>query len=174
MHMMEEAMKVLRRVRRRSIGRMGILFLAAAVLPACESEPDLEDTSQVSEVAIEPMGEVATPEGPARVAEVELKSLMPLSSDDVGKTAMVTGEVVGQPVPQGFFVETEGSEVLFVRTPAQPTVTVGQTVRVVGPLGMANTAEFQGWHENSLKNEVEAEWKIQSQWYIDGRSVTPM
>jgi hypothetical protein len=170
----EDVMKNQCVARSGSIGKVVIVLFASAVLPACETEPELEDVPQVSEVAVEPMGEVTTPQGTARVGEVELKGLMPLDSEDVGKVAMVTGQVVGQPVPQGFFVETEGSEVLFVRTPTPPTVTAGQTVRAVGTLGMVNTAEFQGWHENSLENEIEAEWKIQERWYIDGQSVTPM
>ena len=117
-----------------------IVAFAATALWACGS-----DEAEIDEV----------PE----VAEVRLEELYPLSPDDVGKVIMANGTVVGRAVPGGFFLRTEGAQVLFVRTPVP--VSPGSVVRVVGPLQQATVAVFDEWEEDALEGEVEAEWDIQ-------------
>ena len=149
------------------------VLLTSVALTACEPDPaEIDEVPEVAEVATEPVGVAVGPEGAAVVAEIRLEELYPLEEDDVGKVIMATGTVVGQPIPGGFFLRTEGNQVLFVRTTTP--VSPGSTVRVVGPLGMATAAVFDEWSVDALEGQIEAAWEIQHQWYVEATGVTPV
>lgn len=74
-------------------------------------------------------------------------------------------------LPNGFFLKTERSQVLFVEHDRPSVVNSGDTVRVVGPLALAATAVFDGWKADALEGEIEAEWKILPLWYLKAAQV---
>ena len=128
------------------------VLVVAATVAACESdEPDLADVPEV--------------------AEVRLEEVLPLTPDDVGKLVVATGFVVGRPLPMGFFLRSEGMEVLFVNTTTP--VAAGAAVRVVGRLQRATALTFDEWELEAFEREVELDWDIQELWYIDATAVTP-
>ena len=166
-------MSAIRDFRNHPLGLTLSVFLASVLVSACEPDPaEIDEVPEVAEVEVDPVAVTIGPEGTTVVAEVRLEELFPLGTDDVGKVIMATGTVVGRVVPQGFFLRTEGSQVLFVRTTTP--VTPGAAVRVVGPLGMATVAVFEDWEVDALEGEIQAEWDIQHRWYVDASSVTPV
>jgi hypothetical protein len=136
-----------------------LLLCTAATLSACEGdEAEVDEVPEVAEVEVKPGG------------GVELEETFPLTPEDIGETIMATGVVVGNALPTGFFLRTEGSQVLFVEA-TQP-VAEGDTVRVVGPLQTATAAVFEGWEVDAFEGEAEAEWKMLDLWYIDAATVS--
>src|SRR5687768_14570515 len=135
---------------------LGFLLLIARTLSGCEDDAEPQEVPEVAEVR-------------TSGGQVELKETFPLTPEDVGKLIYATGVVVGKPLPNGFFLRTEGSEVIFVESTqrdATPILKVGDTVRVTGPLAMATAVMFDEWEEDALESEIEAEWKVQPLWYI--------
>jgi hypothetical protein len=113
------------------------------------------------------VAEVEVDEGEVRLEDKHL----PLSSEDIGDVILATGTVVGTPLPNGFFLKTERSQVLFVEEPQPSEVKSGDTVRVTGPLAMAAVAAFEGWKADALEGEIEAEWQILPLWYVRAAQV---
>ena len=130
------------------------VLVVAATVAACESdEPDLADVPEVAEVEVDPVAVAVGPEGTSVVAEVRLEEVLPLTPDDVGKLVVATGFVVGRPLPMGFFLRSEGMEVLFVNTTTP--VAAGAAVRVVGRLQRATALTFDEWELEAFQREVE-------------------
>lgn len=102
-------------------------------------------------------------------AGLEIEKAYPIDAEDVGTVLRAGGTVVGKPELDGFFLEAEDDRVLFIKS-AQP-VTVGQRVRAVGPLRIADLAIFEAW-ERDLLGDTDPTRLIQL-FYIDATSVTP-
>jgi hypothetical protein len=151
-------------------------LLVAASLSACEEEVNPEAVPEVAEVAVEP-GRVEV--GPGRVVidlpETRLRDAeLPFSDDDQGKMILANGFLVGERLPDGFFLRTEDDNVLFVETtdvetavPTEP----GDGVRVVGPLRKATQLVFQGWKTDALGDELQGEFDLVDIWYVDAAAV---
>ena len=138
----------------RTIGLLSILGLVA-----CGPQ---EDGSQA--VVAESALEANQPEG------LELAEAYPIDAEDLETVLLARGTVLGKPQLDGFFLGTDDDRVLFIKS-AQP-VTVGQRVRAVGPLRIADLAIFKAW-ERDLLGDTDATRLIQL-FYIDATSVTPV
>ena len=134
---------------------IGLLLVVALI--GCGT--DDEAPPAAAEAAVE----ANAPEG------LELEEAYPINSEDVGTVLRARGTVVGKPQLDGFFLEADGDRVLFIKS-AQP-VTVGQQVRAVGPLRVADLEIFKAW-ERDLLGDADATRLIQL-FYIDATSVTP-
>jgi hypothetical protein len=138
-----------------------LVLALAAGLQACKDEPRPDRVPEVAAVKLDT--------GKAGV-EVKLQEVYPLGPEDVGKVIYATGFVVGKVIPAGFFLKTEGDDVIFVVWP-QPVGT-GHAVRVVGPLRAAVAAVFDGWKTDALAGKIEAQWKLVTTYYIEATAVT--
>ena len=140
-------------------GLVMVFSLAAVVIVAtgCSNEPEPNQVPEVGKVEIED-------------GEVKLEEKFPLSPDDVGDVVMATGTVTGAPLPSGFFLLTEGNQVIFVESAAQ--VAPADHVRVVGPLGVAAVGTFDGWKRDALTGLQVADWDVLETWMIRASSVT--
>ena len=149
------------------------VLITAATLGGCKSKADMDKVPEVAEVKTRP-GEIKVEPDKIEMkpAEVSLEEKFPLRKGDIGKTFYVAGTVVGTPGPLGFFLKTEGNEVIFINTTT--SLMAGQAVRAVGTLNQAKTAEFKGWKKSMLGRELKAEWKLQDLWYLDASAVQSM
>lgn len=93
----------------------------------------------------------------------------PMTAEDVGDLMLVSGMVIGKPGPAGFFVRTEGNRVSFIES--TDSVTVGQRVRVIGPLQVAEMPVFDGW-EREFLGGVEPDWDLLRLYYVRANAVT--
>lgn len=139
------------------------LMLAAGGLAACNGD-DEGRNEPGSYPPVPEVGEVRASGG-----EVRLEDTLPLTDEDIGRVIVATGEVVGTPLPIGFFMVLPTMEVIFAQTAEQ--VQAGQRVRVMGPLDRAAAAMFSGWRVDALGNQVLEEWTITELWYIDVTSL---
>ena len=146
------------------------LSAQAVALTGCDDEAEIDEVPEVAEVDVDAVAVPVGPDSVAIAAQIELEETFPLDADDVGKIIVATGTVVGTPLPVGFFLRTEGLQVIFVETTVP--VAKGDRVRVVGPLTRATVAVFDGWEHDALEGQVEAEWDVQETWYIPATSVT--
>lgn len=155
-------MRTIGRLDRRAtrIRRVALALIAGAALGACTpDEPDEPpEFGEVEPVAGEPG---------ARIDDVTL----PLTEEDIGDTMWASGTAVGRVVPGGFFLRTEGGRVIFVAAP-DTAVTIGQTVRAIGPLRTATMAVFEEWERDALQGEIDAEWQLLRMYYIESDSVS--
>lgn len=133
------------------------MLATAVAIAGCSDEAEIDEVPEVAEVEVDD-------------GEVRLEEEFPLDAGDIGKIIMATGTVVGSPLPNGFFLLTEAGQVLFVDTTVP--VTPADHVRVVGPLGAATIASFDGWKTDALAGQPLAEWDVLETWYIDATSVT--
>jgi hypothetical protein len=117
------------------------------------------------------VAEVKVDSGPSGV-EVKLEEQFPLGPEDVGKIIYATGTVVGKVLPGGFFLKTEGNQVIFVATARPVNPPLGDAVRVVGPLRASTAAVFEGWEADALEGKVEAQWKLVTTFFIEATAVT--
>lgn len=143
---------------------IGLLVLALLIWAIAEMvDTDEEQVAQVEEVqepvavAPTPTPAPVTPEGEA----VELTTLAPLGSDDVGRTVRVQGEVIGQPTDQGIWIQTQINgqpHAIFAQTPVQTeggqmldatTVRSGQTIVAIATLQQAPSDQATTWIEES-------------------------
>ena len=144
---------------------IGLLVLALLIWAIAEmvdtDEGRVAGVEQVEEpVAAVPTPTPVTPEAEMGAA-VDLETLSPLGSDDIGRMARVEGKVIGQPIDQGFWVQTalNGEEhAIFVQTPAHTAdglmlqtqdVKTGQNVNVMGTLTQASPAQASQWAEQA-------------------------
>ncbi|HET7321634.1 MAG TPA: hypothetical protein VFI96_03995 [Longimicrobiaceae bacterium] len=149
------------RGRSRVLGAAAALMLAFAVT-ACDEPQEAEVAPpEVAEVDVEP----------AEVPPHDFEKAFPITDDDVGDIMLVTGTVVGEPGPAGFFVRAEGNRVVFVKS-AEP-VTLGQSVRAIGPVQAADVTVFEGW-EHDFLGDVDPEWEMVQLFYVAANSVTPL
>ena len=139
---------------------LGMVFSLAAVVIVSSGCSDEAEPNQVPEVA-----RVEVEDG-----EVKLEEKFPLSPDDVGDVVMATGTVTGAPLSHGFFLLTEGNQVIFVESAAQ--VAPADHVRVVGPLGVAAIGTFDGWKRDALTGLQVADWDLLETWMIRASTVT--
>lgn len=143
------------------MNRMTTILVAAAIGMGGCGEAEMEEVPETAEVEAEPL------EG-----ELELDEELVLGLDDVGETIMATGWVIGAPVANGFFLRTEANRAIFVASDAQ--VSIGQAVRVTGPLVATDVAVFEGWEAEAFGTELEPEWDMETALFIDAISVTPI
>ena len=139
------------------------LMIAAGGVAACNGDDDAYD--ELGNEA--PVPEVA--EVRAEGGEVRLEDALPLTNEDVGRIVVATGEVVGEPLPVGFFMVLPTMDVIFVETAEQ--VQPGERVRVMGALDKATAAVFNGWRVDALENHILEEWTITDLWFIEATSV---
>ncbi|MFW6080034.1 MAG: hypothetical protein ACODAE_10460 [Gemmatimonadota bacterium] len=169
---------------------IGLLVLALLIWAIAE----MVDTDE--EVAVEEPVEEVT-EAPAAVPEpeavepdieepdfaieeaTELETLMPLGSEDVGQPVLVSGEVVGVPTPDGFFVHTgtEENDVIWVQLPAwsedgdqwmMDDIEQGQNVDIVGvvqPLQADQATQAVEDAELSADEDFQ-DWNVRSDYLI--------
>lgn len=133
-------------------------LITAMGLSACDDEAEPDEVPEVGRLEVEP-------------GEIELEEVFPLTPADTGQVVVATGTVVGRPLPNGFFMRTEGAQVLFVVSPAATPVNPGDTVRVAGPLHLATAAVFEGWERDALEGEIQAEWKVQPLYFVEAAAV---
>lgn len=103
---------------------IGLLVLALLIWAIAEMVDTGEEEVAGREVAEQPVAAVPAPTpAPAEApsAPVELETLLPLGTEDIGRIVRIRGDVVGQPTPEGFWLKTDanGDHVFFVRTPVQ-------------------------------------------------------
>jgi hypothetical protein len=103
------------------------------------------------------------PAPPADEEPAELAELAPLGPEDEGRLVRVSGAVVGQPTPEGFWVLTDRDEVVFVAT-ARPVVT-GEHVDVSGTLTANTEAEAGAWFEHARLREAVG-WNIERRMHV--------
>ena len=147
----------------RTAGRwaLALALVAAVGLTGCDTEGGEAEIGEVPEVA-----EI---EG-ADNGELDLEEALPLTAEDIGDRMLVTGTVIGTVIPDGFFVATEGGEVLFVEA-LEPNPIPGELVTVTGVLQSAEIPVFEEWETEALENEIEAEWQMMRTYYLEGGSV---
>lgn len=149
--------------RRGTLLKWPLALLLAAGLPACgRDEPEVDKVPEVAAVNVD-----ADKSG----VEVKLEDVNPLGPEDAGKVIYATGFVVGKVVPGGFFLKTEGDQVIFVATAQPVNLPLGKAVRVVGPLRTATAAVFEGWKTDALEGKVEAQWKLETTFYIEATAI---
>lgn len=140
--------------------RRSPLALAAALLlalPACDSEPELDEMGAVAEVE------------PTEGGGVDVDRLWPLEQPDVGESLIANAVVVGTVLPTGFFVRAD-DRVFFVE--GSYPVTTGQAVQVAGQVQPAVVGEFEGWEREAfVGNQLEAQWDIARGFYLDATTV---
>ncbi|MDX1647378.1 MAG: hypothetical protein R3304_09560 [Longimicrobiales bacterium] len=146
------------------IRHVGVAVLATGLLlgaAGCETEGGQAEMSEIPEVAeIEPqVGEDG----------VELEEALPLTSEDVGDIIMASGTVVGQPLPHGYFLETEHDLVIFVESSVE--VEPGQVISVAGPLGEVAAPVFEEWEVDAFDGEIEAEYEWVRLFFIDDDAI---
>ena len=141
--------------------RIATLVLLTAFGTIACGEGELEEVPETAEVEQE--------EG---VGQLELGEETMLGADDIGEDLMATGWVSGVPLPNGFFLRTEDSRVIFVET--DRTVNAGDLVRVTGPLVATEAAVFEGWETEAFDAGFEAEWDVETIAYIDAFMVDPI
>jgi hypothetical protein len=151
--------------RRGTLHAWPLALLLAAALPACSrhDEAKVDKVPQVAEVKVDTAG---------GAVEVKLQDVFPLGPEDAGKVIYATGFVVGKVIPVGFFLKTEGGQVIFVLW--NGPVATGDAVRVVGPLRATTAAVFDGWKADALTGKVEADWKLITTFHIEATAVTKM
>ena len=140
------------------------LMIAAGGLAACNGDEEADDEFG-SETPVPEVAEVRAEGG-----EVRLEDALPLTDDDIGRVIVATGEVVGTPLPVGFFMVLPTMDVIFVETAEQ--VQSGERVRVMGALDKATAAVFNGWRVDALENHILEEWTITDLWFIEATSIT--
>lgn len=135
-------------------------FALCVVLSACGGEDQRENVPPAAEIELGQGG------------EEKLEDATPLTDDDIGEVVVATGEVVGNPLPNGFFLRTGANEVVFVASEEQ--VRSGEQVRTVGPLARVEAATFRGWRVDALEGTVQAEWDVLDTYYITATSVSKL
>jgi len=140
-----------------------VLLFAAGGLAACKHEAEADKAPAVAQVTADT--------APGGVVEVRLEDASPLGPADVGKVLYATGTVVGKVLPAGFFLKTEGNQVIFVVTPPGVDAPLGHTLRAVGPLRASTAAIFEGWNTDALAGKVEAQWQLVTTYYIEATAV---
>ncbi len=154
---------------------IGLLVLALLIWAIAEMvDTDEEEMARVEEVE-EPVAAVPTPAPTVPEAEaVEIETLAPLGLDDVGRTVMLEGEVVGQPTNQGFWVASELNgepNAIFVQTPARTRdgqmlqmadVESGEDVELMGTLQQARPDQASSWIDQArLRQEADfQQWNV--------------
>lgn len=111
---------------------IGLLVLALLIWAIAEMVDTDEDVTEVAETdgveqVEEPPAAVPEPEpvepepGVTPDEAVELEELLPLNSDDIGRPVLIEGEVVGEPIDDGFWLRVDNDEThaLFVQTPVR-------------------------------------------------------
>ena len=96
---------------------------------------------------------------------VELDEALPLTREEVGDIILATGAVLGEPLADGFFLETEYDQIIFVASDLEPRP--GEIVNVSGPLVEASGAAFDRWEAAAFEDELEAEYQWVRLFYID-------
>ncbi|MGH7461902.1 MAG: hypothetical protein ACREMA_12880 [Longimicrobiales bacterium] len=157
----------------RVFGCTAFAVLLAATLGGCKNKADLDEIPEVAEVKTKP-AELKVDDNKVELkpAEISLEEKFPLRKSDVGKTFYVAGTVIGTPGPQGFFLRTEGNQIVFVNSTT--ALLPGQAARAVGTLNQATTAVFKGWKKEMLGHDVKAEWKLHELWYLEASAVQPL
>jgi len=157
---------------------IGLLVLALLIWAIAEmvdtDEERVAGTETVEQVeepaAAVPAPTPITPEG----APVELRTLLPLGADDIGRTVLIEGQIVGQPTNEGFWIATEvngEAHALFVQTPAmtrdgrmlQTTeIQTGRDVQIMGTLQQAPSGKASTWIQQSqLQQEPDYQrWSV--------------
>ena len=141
--------------------RTWVFTIAMAVAVAGCGDAEVDEVPETAEVEVEPV------EG-----EVEYDEELILGPDDVGETIMATGWVSGVPLANGFFLRTEVDRVIFVES--DRPVSAGDMVRATGPLMASEVAVFEGWEAEAFEAGFEAEWEVETAYYIDATTVEQM
>ncbi|HEX7119568.1 MAG TPA: hypothetical protein VF212_12310 [Longimicrobiales bacterium] len=156
---------------------IGLLVLALLIWAIAE----MVDTDEERMAGVQPVEEVRepaavpapTPMPPAGEA-AELRTLLPLGSDDIGRSVMLDGQVVGQPTNEGFWVAAELNgelHAIFVQTPARTRdgqmlrmadIQTGQDVQLMGTLQQAPSGQASTWIQQSqLQQEPDFQrWNV--------------
>src|SRR5690606_26976709 len=144
----------------------GLLVLALLIWAIAEMVDT--DETQVAEVEeVEPTGAPAAVPAPTMepgaAQPVELRTLMPLGSDDAGRTIVARGTVVGEATNEGYWLLTDQDAVLFVVTPERHDS--GESVQLTGRLAPAAGNQAQTWRQQA-NLEPAAGWTIHEDLFI--------
>lgn len=157
---------------------IGLLVLALLIWAIAEmvdtDEDQVAETEQVEEVEEPPAAvPTPTPTQPGMEDAVEFETLTPIGSDDIGRQVQLSGEVVGQPTDEGFWVrtETDQQDVIFVQGPARTQdgqelstdqVEQGQNVQLHGTLEEMQSEQADQWMQQAqLEQEQDfQDWNV--------------
>ena len=144
--------------------RIGVVALSLGLVlgvAGCETEGGQAEMEEIPEVAeMEPqVGEDG----------VDLREALPLTQEDVGEIIFASGTVIGEPLPNGYFLETEHDIVIFVETEVRPEP--GQVISVSGPLGQVAAPVFDEWEVEALTGDIEADYDYVRLFYIDDDAI---
>lgn len=145
---------------------IGLLVLALLIWAIAEMVDT--DETQVAEVEeVEPAGAPAAVPAPTvepgAAQAVELGTLMPLGTEDAGRTVTTRGTVVGQPIEEGYWILTDQDAVLFVVTEEKRNS--GESVHVTGRLAPATGDRVRTWRERANLRPA-AGWTIHEDLFI--------
>jgi hypothetical protein len=101
---------------------------------------------------------------------VPIARILPLGPEDEGTRVVVSGEVVGEPTGEGFWVLTDDDEVIFARTATRAGS--GDDVSVPGTLHQVPSATAAAW-VSAAKLKEAAGWKVHHDLYLEGRERAP-
>lgn len=151
---------------------VGLLVLALLIWAIAE----LVDTDEEREIAEIEEVEEAPGALPAPIPEVpteggmSLGELEPLGAEDIGSSVQVSGQVVGQPTSDGFWLLTDTDDVLFVMSAQQ--VTTGEQVRVSAVLETSSAAESSRWLEHAKLKQAEG-WELHRDLHLHVGAAAP-
>ena len=131
--------------------RLALLPLLALAVAACESAEEEVRPPEIAEIEREAGG------------DIEFEEAFPLTTDDIGDRLLVSGTVVGTPGAAGFFVRSEGNQVVFIQS--ADSVAAGQLVEVKGPVRAIDEAAFAGWERDFL-GDVDPVWLVARLYYV--------
>lgn len=145
---------------------IGLLVLALLIWAIAEMVDT--DETQVAEVEeVEPAGAPAAVPAPTvepgAAQAVELGTLMPLGTEDAGRTVTTRGTVVGQPIEEGYWILTDQDAVLFVVTEEKRNS--GESVHVTGRLAPVTGDRVRTWRERANLRPA-AGWTIHEDLFI--------
>lgn len=157
---------------------IGLLVLALLIWAIAEmvdtDEEQIAGTETVEQVqepaAAVPAPTPITPEG----APAELSMLLPLGADDIGRTVLIDGEIVGQPTNEGFWIATQvngEAHALFIQMPAttrdgqtlqMSEIQTGRDVHIMGTIQQAPSGQASNWLQQSqLQQEPDYQrWNV--------------
>lgn len=115
---------------------VGLLVLALLIWAIAEMVDRGGDEREVAVEEVEPQVSPPAVSAPAPQVEVSrFQDILPLGPEDRGQVVMLTGQVMGQPTAEGFWVRTADNDAIFVLSRRQ--VQAGQQVQVRGELAEA-------------------------------------
>lgn len=144
---------------------IGLLVLALLIWAIAEMvDTDEPEVAEVTEVE-RPVAAVPTPAPEPGIAGAPaISNLMPLDAQDEGQMVSVSGQIVGQPVDDGFWILTDENDVLFVRSDRE--VTSGQNVTLTGTVRTSQSGDAQEWMSGAQLQQAE-DWNLHTSMHVE-------